>query len=204
MNNRVLEQILVGSTVALFTVIINESFAGKINYFWALGGFLGSMILYGAYQRFGGSPFKKWRVTNENDGKGLLFRADILSGRKVGEAWQFKTTKQDWAIYGPYLRQLLHKGKYRATFRIKVDDIKGEDHPLFQIDIASNCKYRGDKRLAGRTVTCSDFTEADEYQEFILDFYVVSNERELELRIFSEGTGETVTLDYIRLSRRLF
>ncbi len=204
MENRLLEQILVGSTVAFFTAIINGAVAGNINPSVVLGGFFVSIIAYGAYQKLRRFPFKKWRVTKVFDGKGLLFRDDILEGKYVGEAFQFRASKKDWAVYGPYLRQSLSKGKYRATFKIKVDDISGDDRTIVKIDVASNCRNKGDKRLVGRTLSRSDFTKADEYHKFPLDFYVKAHERELELRIYSEGHGEVVTLDYIQLSPRLF
>jgi len=132
-----------------------------------------------------------------------LFRSDILDGKKVGTAWQFKVDKVEWAIYGPYLRHPIHKGKYRATFKIKVDDISSENRPIVELDVASRCKEWGDKRLTGRVFSRRDFKNADEYQSFSLDFFVISDEDDLELRVFSRGSGHTVTLDYIELSRRL-
>ncbi len=204
MDTRTSEQIFVGLIVALFTAIINQVFAGKVNYLWVFGGFLGAVLLYGAYQRFGRFPFIKWRVTNIHDGKGLLFRDDLLEGKRVGDAWQFQASLDNWAIYGPYLRQPLRKGKYRAIFKIKVDDTSGENRPIVHIDVAVRSKELGDKRLVGRTLTPTDFNKADEYHYFLLNLHLMADERDLELRVWSNGGRHIVTLDYIRLSKRLF
>src|SRR5438128_289664 len=123
MNNRIFEQVGVGSTVALITAVINQAFAGQLNYWWVVGGFFAAVVLYTAYQN-SGYPFIKFHVTNKHDNKGLLCRndrPDLVVGKSVGEAWQFKASGNDYqAIYGPYIREPLRKGKYRTTFRIRV------------------------------------------------------------------------------------
>ncbi len=162
-------------------------------------------MLYEIYQanRF---PFKKWRITNIRDGKGLLFREDLtaLDGRRNGKAWQFKTSINDWAFSGPYLRQPLRKRKYRATFRVKVNSVSGEDRPIIDLDVSSNCKTIGDKHLARRTLTTCEFKTGGVYHVFPLDFDVFIDERDLELRIYSRGSEYIVTLDYVKLSPKLF
>jgi len=203
MGNRTIEQISIGAIVALVAAIINQAVAGKVDYWWLVGGFFGAIIIYGGYQGFGGYPFTKYRVTNVRDNKALLFRSDILEGKRIEGAWQFRASKNDWAIYGPYLRNPLRKGKYCATFRIKVDDIAGENCPIVDIDVASRTRELGDKRLTARTLTPLDFRRGDEYHEFSLDFNTFGDERDLELRVYSRGNGHLVTLDYIQLSRRL-
>ena len=205
MNNQTLEKILIGSAVALVAAIINQLFAGNINYWWVLIVFIGAIIFIWAYQRYGGSLFTKYRVdkVNEENGKRLLARRDILDGEMVGEAWQFKAQKDDWAIYGPYLREPLRKGKYRATFRVKINDTSTQDIPVIELSVASNCGWRGGKQLASRTFSTRDFKKTDEYHDFSLDFYTFADERELEFRVWSKGTQHTVTLDYVELSRRL-
>lgn len=105
---------------------------------------------------------------------------------------------------GPYLRKPLRKGKYHALFRIKIDNIDGTNQPVCDIDVASQTRRPGDKRLATRTLSTADFTVADEYHEFSLDFATFADERDLELRVDSSGNGHTMTLDSITLSRRLF
>lgn len=202
MESQTIEKILVGALTALITAIINQVFSGQVDYLWVIGGFFFSLLLYWAYQGIG-YPFIKFRVTNIRNGQGLLFRSDNFIGKNVGEAWQFTVDKDEWAIYGPYLLQPLHKGKYRAAFRIKVDDITGDNRPAIEIDVASRCRAVGDKRLTGRAISTRDFKSADKYQVFLLDFFVISDENDIELRIFSRGSGHTVTLDYIQLSRRL-
>jgi hypothetical protein len=206
-NNRIFEQIGIGSTVALVTAIINQTFAGKVNYWWIVGAFFAAVVLYTGYQNFSGFPFTKFRVTNNHDGKGLLFRLDrpdVLEGKKVGEAWQFKASGDNYhAIFGPYLQHPIRKGKYRAIFRIKADNVEGDNAYITYIDIASSYKgTRGGKTLAARTLTANDFKKSDEYQDFYLDFDVRSDESELEFRI-APTSGYTLTLNYIQLAHRL-
>ena len=53
----------------------------------------------------------------------------------------------DWAIYGPYLLQPLRNGKYRAVFKIKINELPKEDRPIIDISVASAKKDLGDKVL---------------------------------------------------------
>lgn len=206
-NNRVFEQIGIGSTVALVTAIINQALAGKIDYWWVIGVFFITVVLYTVFQNYSGFPFKKFRVTNKQDGKGLLFRSDepgILEGKPIGEAWQFKASGDNYhTIYGPYLQHPIRNGKYRAIFRIKADNVEGDNIYITYIDVASSYKAtRGGKILAARTLTANDFKKSDDYQDFYLDFDVLSDENELEFRI-APTSGYVLTLDYIQLARRI-
>ncbi len=207
MDNRFFEQIGIGSTVVLITAVINQAFAGKIQYWWVAIAFFASVTVYTFYQNKSGFPFVKFRVTNKTDGKGLLFRVDkpdVLVGNQVGDAWQFTAAGDNYhAIYGPYIQHPLHKGKYRAIFRIKSNDIEGDNKYITYLDIASSYKGdRGGKILAARTLTANDFRKSDEYQDFYLDFDIFSDEVELEFRI-APTSGHTLTLDYIQLIRRV-
>ncbi len=202
MSSQTIEKIFVGVLLAFITAIINQVVSGQINYLWVGSVFTLALFLYWIFQGIG-FPYIKFRVSSTNDGKGLLFRSDISTGKKVGEAWQFKADKFDWAVYGPYLRSPLRSGKYRGTFRIKVDDVSGDNRPIIEIDVASRCKEVGDKKLSARTLSTRDFKNADEYQDFPLDFFIISDENDLELRVFTKGSGHTVTLDYIQLTRRV-
>lgn len=211
MNNRS-EQIFVGVTVALIgavggavaTAIINQLLAGKITvmywWIWVIGAILGGLLLYEIYEsnRF---PFKKFRVTtNRDDGKSLLENSS--KGRSVEDgAWLFSNS----TVFGPWIRIPLRKGKYRAIFRIKVDNIHGENQHIVKLDVVSNSNFRGDKTLAARVFTNADFSKAGQYHFFPLDFYVLEHERDVELRVHSEGDNHhNTTLDYVKLSRRLF
>jgi hypothetical protein len=206
-NNRFFEQIGIGSTVALITAIINQSFAGKVDYWWIIGAFSAAIILYTSYQNYSGFPFRKFRVSTKKDGKGLLFRhdkSDVLEGKYVGDAWQFRGNGKDYeAIYGPYLQHPLRKGKYRAIFKIKADNVEGNNSYITYIDVVSSYKGElGRKTLSARTITTNDFKKSDEYENFNLDFDALSDESELEFRI-APTSGFTLTLDYIQLTRRL-
>lgn len=158
------------------------------------------------YGRLRGFPFTKFRVNpflqGHGDGVGLIFRNDILVGKHVGGAWTFKATNNDWAVFGPYLREPLRKGSYRATFRLKIDDALTENMPIIEIHVASKTKYDGDKLLSCRSLTPLDFKAADQYRAVCLDFDALTDEQFLELRIWSKGLGHQITLDFVQLSRR--
>ncbi len=204
MNNRVLEQLLIGSTVALVTALINQAFAGQVNYLWVVLCFIVAIVIYWMYQGLSGFPFTKYHVTtNTEDGINLLVRTDVNQGRVIEQAYRFVSSHCDWAVYGPYMHQSLRKGKYRSTFRLRVDDVSGPNRPVVNISVASRTQERGDKCLAERTISTLDFEKADKSRDFTLDFYIISDERELELRVFARKSGHTVTLECIQLSRRL-
>ncbi len=209
MNNRFVEQIAVGSTLAFVTAMINQAVAGKISYLWILGGFLVAVVIYNLYLP-SGYPFITYRVTNRNDGRGLLFHSmepQLATGKAVGNAWQFKAERDAnfHPIFGPYIQEPLRKGKYRATFRLRVDDdISGDDVHITKIDVVSNFReHRGMKELAARSLMARDFKTSGEYQSFHLDFEVFADEREVELRVYPTA-GYLVTFDAVKLSRRLF
>ena len=149
----------------------------------------------------------KYRVTNRRDNKGLLFsdfKPDLATGKPVGEAWQFRASGTGYhAIHGPYIREPLRTGKYRATFKLKVDDIGTDDVYITYIDVVSIYKeQKGAKVLAARTLTSNDFGKSDEYREFNLDFDIFTDEREVEFRV-APTNGFLTTLDFVQLSRRL-
>lgn len=185
----------------------NQAFAGSVDYWWIVGAFFLAVALYTGYQNYGGHPFTKFRVTNKQDGKGLLFRfdrSDVLEGKPIGNAWQFKASGTGYhAIYGPYIQHPIRKGKYRAIYRMKADNIEGDNTYIAYIDIASSYKgKRGGKTLAARSLTANDFHQSDQYRNFHLDFDVISDENELEFRI-APTSGYTLTLDSIQLTRKL-
>jgi len=204
------DQIFVGSIISLIgavggaiaTAVVNLLFAGKISlnnwWIWGIGAILGAVFFYIIYatNKF---PFKKFRVTtNRRDGKSLL--ANTSKGRPVEDnAWLFA----DCSIYGPYLPIPLKKGKYKAIFKLKVDNISGENQHIITLDIVSNSNFDGDKTLARRTLTNGDFKQAGRYSEFPLEFSTFTYERSVELRIHSSGNHHSATLAYVRLSRRI-
>lgn len=144
-------------------------------------------------------PFVKYRVKHVQDGRSLLAGIDITNGTALGEAWQFAAAMDGWAVYGPYLRESLPKGKYRASFRIKVNKVSLLDVPIIEVDVASHVEADAEKILARRGISTHDFERADEYRDFELDFEVLGHERKLELRVRSKASGHLVTLDYVEL-----
>jgi hypothetical protein len=127
---------------------------------------------------------RRWRVK-----EGEL-RASL--GTPVGgEAWELATPAyQEFAVYGPY--QPLPRGRYRATFRVKLSDTSGvEDAITAWVDVASG---RGKKRLAFRDLAIRDFARADAYQGFPVDFYLLQDESDLEFRTSKMGDQRRLTL----------
>jgi MFS family permease len=213
-NDQTFKQILVGSAVtiigaiagAIATALINLIVAGKINtnywWIWVIGGLIGAFLLFKFYQ-INKFPYKKWRVTNVADGKGLL--ADATRGKPVEEnAWLFK----ECTVYGPYLRQSLLKGKYKVTFRLKVVDLdatSNANNRILEINVAAaRAGIAGDKLLALHALTTFDFSTANVYENFSLLFDIYKEEQQVEFRVCSEYTSHTIVLDYVRFSTRLY
>jgi hypothetical protein len=203
MNERILEQVFVGVVVAFATAIINQRFAGDVNYLLVFGVFLSGVIGYGLYRRYGAFPLGKYKVTRVNDGKGLLTGDDSATVKLIDGKLQFTANFEDYAVYGPYLRKPLRAGKYRIIYRLKVNQLPTENRPILDIDVGARTKGWGDKRLIGRSLTTADFAKADEFQEFPLDFHIGSDEHSVEFRVFSKGNGDLITFDNVELARRL-
>ena len=186
-------QFLVGSSTAVAAAVFNLAAARQVNWLWAAVSFAVPFLVLQMYQSSGFSPVRTWRVTHDNTQ--LRARLGQPSGRA---AWELDAgEKRDWAVFGPY--QPLGRGKYRATFRLKINSNAG-DSPVAEIDVSAR---HGGKRLALRQLTAKDFRQADEYQDFPLDFYLLQDENEIEFRISTSGARRRLTLDSVTLSRRL-
>ncbi len=207
MGNRAIEQISIGSIVALITALINQAFAGKINYWWIIGTFLTAIFFYTVYQNYSGYPFQKYRVADKRDNRCLLFFDGNrqATGSYVDDAWGFRSNGSNYhPIHGPYLREPLRKGKYRVTFRIKIDKVGSDNTYITYLDVVSSLNgQKGGKTIAGRTITSHDFRKSDDYHDLHLDFEIFSDEPEIEFRI-APTNNFFVTLDYAKLTRRLF
>ncbi len=184
-------QFLVGASTAAVSAIFNLALTGQVNWLWVLVAFGVPFVVLRIYQQAGLSLARVWRVRDNE----LLSRA----GQPLGSgAWELNTSERtDWAIYGP--RQPLGRGRYRARFRLKINNRAG-DEPVVEIDVASR---HGKKILALRTLTVHDFEWADAYQDFPLDFYLLHDDNEIEFRVSTRGTPRRVVLNRVTLSRCL-
>lgn len=219
---RILERIFVGSIVTTINVLLTAvlgiiiyQYAGRLSYWywWVVGGLimLGIVLYYIIYQGYDKFPYTQFRVPKHPQaGKTLHAWIEPFHGDNIGEAWKFETNQENdgYAIYGPWLEQPLRKGKYKATFRMKIHNVSVVNHPIVDIDVACATRWDGDTRLACRTLTTSNFAKADEYDEFSLYFKVDNEARKVEFRVWTHKAGsegrDIVILDYVQLSRQLF
>jgi len=73
MKSAIAEQIVVAAVAAFVTAVINQTFAGRIDYRWIVTGLAVSMVGYGAFQAYGRFPFTTFRVSQgAEDGRALL------------------------------------------------------------------------------------------------------------------------------------
>lgn len=184
-------QFLVGTSTAAVSAVFNLALTGQVNWFWVGVAFGVPFMVLRAYQQAGLSLARVWRVRDNE----LLSRAGQPQGNG---AWELNTSERTaWAIYGP--RKPLGHGRYRARFRLKINNTTG-DEPVVDLDVASR---HGKKIVALRTVTVQDFQRADSYQDFPLDFYLWQDDNEIEFRVSTRGAPRRVVLDRVTLSRRL-
>lgn len=192
MYNDYAAQFLVGASTAAAAVIFNLAATGQVDWRWV---FLAFAVPFGAlqvYQRASFSASRAWRVQDNE----LIGAA----GQPTGDgAWELDTSeRRSWAVYGP--RKPLGRGRYRAAFRLKLNNLAG-DEPVVDLDVASR---HGKKLMALRTLTTQDFRRADLYQDFTLDFYLLHDDNEIEFRISTKGLARRLVLDRVTLARRVF
>ena len=184
-------QFLVGASTAAASAVLNLAMTGRVYWLWVTVAFAVPFVVLQAYQRAGLSPIREWRVRDNQ----LISRA----GQPTGDgAWELDAGERSpWAIHGPH--KPLARGKYRATFRLKINNTTG-DETVADLDVASR---HGKKILALRALTVQDFRRADTYQDFPLDFYLLHDDNEIEFRISTKGAPRRLALEHVALSRRL-
>lgn len=184
-------QFIVGASTALAAAVFNLAVGGQVDGAWVVLAFVVPAAVLYLYQRAGFSPFKAWRVRDNE----LI----ALTGQPAGDgAWELDGRERcEWAVHGP--RQPLGRGRYRVVFRLKLNSLAGDD-PLVDLDVAAR---RGRKLIALRTLTTQDFRRADAYQDFPLDFYLLRDDNELEFRLSLRGAAKRLVLDRVTLARRV-
>lgn len=93
--------------------------------------------------------------------------------------------------YGPYT-ELVPAGSNTAAYKLKIDNITGENNEVVSIDINN---YVTGENLAQKTIYRKDFATANAYQMFYLPFVSPASSC-LEFRVFYKGNAE-IKLDYV-------
>ncbi len=185
-------QFLVGAATAAAAAVFNLAVNGQVEAGWVLLAFGVPFTVLQAYQRAGFTRVRAWRV-GDNE---LQAQAGAPTGHG---AWALEAgERRDWAVRGP--RRPLGQGRYRAAFRLKIDSLAG-DEVVLELDVAAR---HGRKVLALRALTVQDFRQADTYQDFPLDFYLLHDDNDVEYRLSARGGPRRLTFDRVTVSRRLF
>ena len=142
-----------------------------------------------------------FRVNIGPVGERLRAGPTITNGVMIGEAWKVRADRVGHAVHGPYLRRPLLKGRYIATFRLKIASTGVDRRQVLILDVVSAVPKPGQNLLSARAIKASDFAESDCWQDFPLTFDVDAAEPSVEFRVQSAGTGDTITLDYVQLDR---
>jgi hypothetical protein len=123
-------QFLVSTSTAVLIAVFNLAIVGQINWVWVIVAFAIPFSILQLYQRPGLSTPRTYRVMH--DATQLRAKDGNRSGKG---AWEFDaSTKLDHVIYGPYIP--LSRARYRASFRLKVNDRPG-DHSVAEIDVCA-------------------------------------------------------------------
>lgn len=154
----------------------------------------------------------QWKEKREGGEKceGLICDGELL-GKEGEEACQFRCKHFSADVYGPYIPHL-PRNKYKAVFSIKVGSISDKNEHLIRIDVVArgiNEEGRpldGHTELAYRDLSYINFSKADAYQNIPVNFEILvpQGESGVEFRIHHQGNGPIMTLDYVRLYRRVF
>jgi hypothetical protein len=164
---------------------------GQVEAGWVLLAFGVPFAVLQFYQRAGFTRVGAWRVRDNE----LQAQAGAATGQG---AWMLEAgERRDWAVRGP--RRPLGHGRYRAAFRLKVDSLAG-DEVVAELDVAAR---HGRKVLALRALTVQDFRQADAYQDFPLDFYLLHDDNDVEFRLSVRGGPRRLTFDRVTLTRRV-
>jgi len=110
-------------------------------------------------------------------------------GQRISEAeWGvFGSDVPGHLVFGQYID--LEPGAYVAIFYMKWEGSVSPEIDVATIDVSASA---GGKIIEKRTVTSSEFSEANVDQEFGLRFRLLSAERNMEFRVWYLGVGNLV------------
>jgi hypothetical protein len=173
MDSDLRPQMLVGASAAILAALVDLAVADKVSWYWVLLAFVVPFAILTIYQGvLGGGlrPFKRWGI---RPGELTSYYA-----REGADYWEFDRTAQEGhGFYGPYIP--LPRGKYRVTYRLKIDSRDNQDQPVCDLDVTSN---DGQKWFAYRTLSIRDFTQSDRWQSFHIPFDLSHDENRVEFR----------------------
>ena len=142
-------------------------------------------------------PFDKYYLTQEEMMVVSLSRIAQADASEQPE--EFTCGDRLTHVFGPYLRVPLRKGKYRAAFRLKTA-VKA---PINSLRNSMSC-HASPKSLDFEYSLRMNFGSASHIWQFCrIDFATEQDEPEVEFRVTCMESGDTLTLDYVRLTRRL-
>lgn len=119
------------------------------------------------------------------------------TGKAEGDGWVCivgEHEKNKHMVYGPYNKELT-SGLHVAEFRLKIDNISGSNVAVADIDVRNASTG---VTLATKTLNRQDFSSANAYLTFNLDFKMPADNQELELRVLWKG-NTYLKVDYIRV-----
>jgi flagellar biosynthesis GTPase FlhF len=100
-------------------------------------------------------------------------------GRQEGSVWSANTAQDatGYLVYGPYI-DTVPSGNHSADWRLSIDNNTANNEAVLGLDVYSN-----GQTLAGRTVTRQEFTAANTFQTFSLNF-TSTGQQDLEFRVY--------------------
>ena len=116
-------------------------------------------------------------LTNSFESEHLSRR--VIRKGKVRDRWIYHSDgeKNGFVFFGPYA--CLEPGEYEAIFTMMTDDIAAHE-PAVRVDVAERT---GEKVLASRVLSGTDFGKSMVTQDFVLAFTVREFVRDLEMRV---------------------
>jgi hypothetical protein len=143
---------------------------------------------------------KIWRIAHELSRSPDELPADAGERLRNG-AWKIGIREaQSKGTYGPYMP--LESGKYRVSFRMKVDDRTDTSIQLGTLDVSTHMPTNF---LEKRSVSTTDFYRSNKYQNFDLDFDLDEETANMEFRFRTVGNyvgDRYVVIDRVTLMRR--
>jgi hypothetical protein len=120
------------------------------------------------------------------------------TGRADGDGWLCQTGMHEpgHMIYGPY-ETGLPAGRNTARFRMLIDNNTADNAVQATIDVRDATLGT---TLATDQVTRQEFTAADQYQTFALDFELPAQGHQVELRVHWAG-GAYLKVDHVSVDR---
>lgn len=119
------------------------------------------------------------------------------TGKIEGDGWVCivgEHEKDKYMVHGPYNTELT-SGLHVADFRLKIDNISGTNVAVADIDVRNASTGT---TLMTKSLNREDFSSANTYLTFSLDFGMPADNQQLELRVLWKG-NTYLKVDYVRV-----